>query len=57
MKYHPTFHIVDTEEQAIAFCNRINSQYTAYMRKKHPAHYTPWSSNDGYNGFVVLYQY
>lgn len=58
MKYNPSFHIVDTEEQAKAFCERMNNQSTYYMRKHHPAHYTPWSNASRTEvGFVCWYWY
>ena len=50
------FTFVDTEEQAVKMCNQINSTANAYRRKNKPAHYTPWSSQDGREHcFVVLY--
>ena len=57
-RYRPAFHIVHTEQEAIEFCEYINSNYTYYMRKNHPAHYTEWSNYDGTEtGFVCWYQY
>ena len=47
--------IVNTEAEAIAFCNRENSKGSYYKRKNHKAHYTTWNSNDGYHGFIVWY--
>ena len=57
-KYRLTFDFTETEEQAKALCNRINSNYSYYMRKNHPAHYTPWTAQDGTSEkhFVVWYQ-
>lgn len=57
-KYNLTFEFADTEEKARTFCNAINRNYTRYMRKNHPAHYTPWSSQDGKEQkFVCWYRY
>lgn len=56
-RYRLTFKFTETKEQAQAICDKINAGYTYYMRKKHPAHFTPWKASDGdskYN-FVVLY--
>jgi hypothetical protein len=57
-KYRLSFDFVETEEQAQTLCNRINANYSYYMRKNHPAHYTPWTPQDGKSNkkFVVLYQ-
>lgn len=53
-----TFEFVDTEEQAIKMCNRINSEANSYRRKNKPARYTPWDSQDGRQHlFVVIYWY
>ena len=53
-RYRMTFDFVDTEEEAKAFCDTQNKNY--YLRKKHPAHYTPWVSQDGReHKFVVWY--
>lgn len=56
--YRTTFDFVETEEQAKQLCERINKAYTYYMRKNHPAHFTPWKDAEGkstYN-YVVWYQ-
>lgn len=56
MRYRKIFEFCGTEEQAQALCANINANATRYMRKKHPAHYTPWSSQDGKeHKFVVWY--
>lgn len=44
-RYRMTFEFFDTKEQAEKFCDEENKDY--YIRKHHPAHYTPWSSSDG----------
>ena len=54
--YRLTFDFVETEEQAQALCDSINARQTRYMRKKHPAHYTPWDSQDGEHIFIVWYR-
>ena len=46
-RYRLTFKFADTEGQAKAFCDMQNRSYSYYVRKNHPAHYTPWSSQDG----------
>ena len=53
-KYQYRFKFVDTEEEAKEFCEAQNRQATRYMRKNHPAHYTPWNSRDEYK-FVCWY--
>lgn len=45
-KYRLTFEFAETEEKAIKLCEQINKNYTYYMRKNHPAHYTPWSDKE-----------
>lgn len=57
-KYNLTFQFVETAEKAQALCDRVNAAYTCYMRKKHPAYFTPWKAADGsikYN-YVVFYR-
>lgn len=44
-RYRKTFKFFDTEEEAKVFCDGENS--CSYIRKHHPAHYTPWVSQDG----------
>ena len=56
-KYRLTFEFAETREQAQALCEKINANHTYYMRKNHPAKFTPWKASDGdskYN-FVVWY--
>lgn len=56
MRYQKTFEFCDTEEQAKAMCQTIDARATRYMRKHHPAYYTPWTSQDGSeNKFAVWY--
>lgn len=53
-RYQTTFQFFDTEDQAAAFCRTENRN--PYIRRKHPAHYTPWSSADGtQRKFVAWY--
>lgn len=53
-RYRKTFKFFDTEKQAQTFCDTENTN--SYIRKKHAAHYTPWSSQDGTeNKFVAWY--
>lgn len=53
-KYRAWFIFADTETDARAICERENATGTAYKRRRHPAHYTPWSSADGHeNKFIV----
>lgn len=46
-KYTRTFKFFDTEIQAKEFCDSENKRNPYYVRKKYPAHYTPWNSQDG----------
>lgn len=53
-RYKKSFKFFDTEEDAIEFCATENKNY--YIRKNHPAHYTPWVSKDGTeNKFIAWY--
>lgn len=45
-RYQYWFEFTETEEQAKNLCSRVNAGLSRYMRAKHPAHYTPWSSED-----------
>lgn len=54
--YITTFEFFDTEEQAKEFCETKNMNSSYYVRKNYPAHYTPWSSQDGTeNKFIAWY--
>lgn len=44
-RYRKTFKFCETENEAKRFCESENKN--RYIRKHHPAHYTPWSSQDG----------
>jgi len=53
-RYKMTFEFLDTELQAKQFCDKQNQN--KYIKQKHPAHYTPWSSSNGNeNKFVAWY--
>ena len=54
-RYRKTFDFVDTEEEAKAFCATQNKN--RYLRKNHPAHYTPWVSQDGKEQKFVVWYY
>lgn len=42
--YQTMFKFFETAEQAERFCDSCNKSATAYIRKHHPAHFTPWQS-------------
>ena len=54
-RYKVSFKFFDTEEQAQKLCNNENTNY--YIRKKHPAYYTPWTSRDGKEHKFVAWYY
>lgn len=55
-RYRKTFEFCDTQEQAQAFCDRINASYSSYARKHYKAFFTPWSSSNGQeHKFIVWY--
>lgn len=55
-QYRYTFQFVRSEREARQMCTQINKGLTYYMRKKHPAHFTTWTANDGsFDGFIVWY--
>ena len=47
IRHRTTFQFFDTEVQAKEFCDMQNRNNSYYVKKKHSAHYTPWSSQDG----------
>jgi hypothetical protein len=58
MTYYKTFEFFDTAEQAENFCIAWNKEQTPYIRKRRPAHFTPWASQDGKeNKFIAWYYY
>jgi hypothetical protein len=44
-KYHLGFTFAATEGEARRMVEQFNSEATPYMRKRHPAHFTPWQSS------------
>ena len=56
-KYNLTFEFKETEEQAKNFCENVNKRLSYYMRKNKPAHFTPWSSQDGKEKLFVCWYY
>lgn len=53
-KYKFTYDFVNTEEEAINFCNTKNRN--TYICKHYHAYYTPWNSQNGReHKFVVWY--
>ena len=56
-RYQLSFELKKTIEEAQTFCDRINAEYSAYMRKHNPAHFTTWTANDGsFDGFICWYK-
>lgn len=43
--YQTMLKFFETAEQAKRFCDSYNKSATAYIRKNHPAHFTPWQSS------------
>jgi hypothetical protein len=57
-KYQLTFRFFDTEREAKAFCKIENENASSYVRRKHKAHHTPWSSQDGLeHKYIAWYVY
>lgn len=62
-RYQLRFELIKDENEAIAFCNETNKNYTPYMRKHHPAHYYPYYIEDNdhkgnpWDGFIVWYMW
>lgn len=54
-QYRYTFQFAKSEQEARQMCAQINKELTYYMRKNHPAHYTPYNCKDSKYSFVVLY--
>lgn len=52
-KYQLWFEFAESEEEAKRLCALRDSQATPYMRRKHPAHYTPWNNREQPGLFVV----
>lgn len=56
-KYNLRYKFFNTQEEAQNFCSMHNASATAYMRKKHPANFTPWRSKDGSENLFVCWYY
>ena len=56
-QYRYTFEFKKTEEEARAFCGRINAGLTRYMRTTKPAHFTPWRSQDRKENLFICWYY
>lgn len=48
-----TFHICASEDIAREFCERAMRGVSAYVKKKYPAHYTPWNEPGYPDHFVA----
>ena len=46
-KYYRSFYFANTEGEARQAVERLNRNASPYMRRNHPAAYTPWTSLDG----------
>ena len=57
MKATMNFRFVNTEAEAVALTEQRQAQATRYMRKKHPAHFTPWESQDRSTKKFVVFWY
>ena len=55
MRYQLAFRFADCETEAAAMCAEWNRRATPYMRKKHPAHYTPWNCPEEPGKFIVWF--
>lgn len=54
-RYNLWYIFARTEQEAREICQRENSTGTAYKRKHHPAHYTPWDSSDGKEHLFIVW--
>ena len=54
-KYRAWFEFTKTEEEAKEKCVLFDSRLNSYARKKYPAHYTPWRSQDGTENLFVVW--
>lgn len=55
MRYRKTFTFANTEQEAQTLCAEFNRN--PYLRRKHPAHYTPWTSRDQTEHKFVVWHY
>lgn len=56
-KYYKTFTFCSSLEEARAICYSHNASSTEYMRRNHPAHFTPWISQDGNEKKYICWYY
>ena len=56
-KYYKTFTFCNSLEEARAFCDSYNANATEHMRRNHPAHFTPWISQDGNEKKYICWYY
>ncbi len=54
-RYNLWYIFAQTEQEAREICEHENSTGTAYKRRNHPAHYTPWSSADGRENLFIVW--
>jgi hypothetical protein len=63
MKYNLTFKLVETEAEAKAFCEGVNSNLNRYAKRKYPATYHAHTIKDNdhkgndWNGYLIWYRY
>ena len=55
VRYYKTYEFFDTEYAARSFCDNENKN--PYIRRKHPASYTPWISADSEEYKFVAWYY
>lgn len=56
-RYRETFCFVDTEKEAIEFCERINKSASNYMRKNKPATYNKWTNYEKTEEAFICWYY
>lgn len=56
-RYMSWFEFVKTEQEAKNLVDLLNSRATPYMRKNHPAHYTPWTDSKTKIAQFVVWSY
>lgn len=49
-----TYHICENETVAKKVCDNAMRGLSAYVKKKYPAHFTPWNQ-PGYDGYCVAW--
>jgi hypothetical protein len=55
MKYRKTFFLTEKESEAKDFVYYENHSGSAYKRRVHKAKYFPYTTNDGWEGYIVWY--